>query len=143
MKIGIASDHAGYDLKIELADYLKSKGYELCDFGANSCESVDYPDYAHPLAAALSEGRFDFGILLCYSGNGVSMVANRYPGVRAALCWNEETALLSRAHNDADVCSLPVHFVDGEQARKIIDVFLTTPFEGGRHQRRIDKIDRR
>ena len=141
MKIGIASDHAGYDLKTLLIAYLKSNGHEVYDFGANSSESVDYPDHAHPLAVAMSKDRFDFGIVLCYSGNGVSMTANRHSGVRAALCWNEETARLARAHNDADICSLPSHFIDTEQAKKIIDAFLSTSFDGGRHKRRIDKID--
>lgn len=141
MKIAIASDHAGYDLKTLLTAYLKSKGYEIFDYGANSCASVDYPDYAHPLAAAMSENRFDFGILICHSGNGVSMVANRYPGVRAAICWNAETARLARAHNNACICSLPGHFIDENLAQEIVDLFLTTAFEGGRHQRRTDKID--
>ncbi|MDR2562863.1 MAG: ribose 5-phosphate isomerase B [Prevotellaceae bacterium] len=143
MKIAIASDHAGYALKTVLRDYLKSKGYEVYDFGASSCESVDYPDYAHPLAAAMSENRFDFGVLVCHSGNGVNMVANRYHGVRSAICWNLETARLARAHNNACICSLPAHFIDEKQAKEILNLFLSTDFEGGRHQRRTDKIDRR
>ena len=141
MKIAIASDHAGYVLKTALKDYLHSMNCEVHDFGANSAESVDYPDYAHPLADAVTKGLFDFGITICYSGNGISMVVNRHRGIRAALCWNEETARLARAHNNANVCSLPAHFISEEQAKTIIDVFLSTSFEGGRHQRRIDKID--
>lgn len=141
MKIGIACDHAGYEVKVHLLKWLSEQGYEVTDFGTNSTESVDYPDYAHPLGTAMNKGEFEYGISICYSGNGISMTMNRHPYVRAALCWQVEIARLARAHNNANVCSLPGHFVSKEEAVEIVRTFLTTSFDGGRHQRRIDKID--
>ncbi len=140
-KIGIACDHAGFELKEHLVDYLKKKGYEVEDFGTDSSESMDYPDTAHPLANAVAEGKYLSGITLCGSGNGISMTANRHKGVRAALCWRPEIAILARQHNDANVCSIPARFVSVAEAEIITDLFLSAEFEGGRHRRRIEKIE--
>ena len=139
-KLGMACDHAGYEMKIALIDYLKAKGYSVVDFGANSTDSVDYPDYAHPLASAVEKGEVDFGISICGSGNGINMTMNKHQGVRSALCWNAEIAGLARLHNNANACSLPARFISLDVATEIVDNFLTTDFEGGRHQCRIDKI---
>jgi len=139
-KIGLACDHAGYQLKEKLKQHLQSAGYEVTDFGTNSGESVDYPDFAHPLAEAVDKGSLDRGITLCGSGNGISMAANKHSGVRAAICWNSEITRLAREHNDANVCSLPARYLSDDEARQIVDLFMSTGFEGGRHQRRIDKI---
>ncbi|MDR1895551.1 MAG: RpiB/LacA/LacB family sugar-phosphate isomerase [Prevotellaceae bacterium] len=141
--IGIASDHAGYGLKSYLVNKLIEKGYEVKDYGTDSDNSVDYPDFGHPLGQAIDRGEEEWGIAICYSGNGINMVLNRYAGVRAALCWNRETATLARRHNNGNVCSLPAHFVSEEQAEEIVAAFLSTPFEGGRHERRVNKINRR
>jgi ribose 5-phosphate isomerase B len=138
--IGIANDHAGYMLKLKMVDYLQKKGYAVKDFGADTPESVDYPDYAHPLANAVEEGECESGISICGSGNGINMAVNKHAGIRGALCWTPEISRLARAHNDANICSLPARFITGETAYSIVDEFLNTPFEGGRHQRRIDKI---
>lgn len=138
--IGIASDHAGYELK----EYLKknmSKEMEFIDFGTKSAESVDYPDFAHQLALRVSNGELMKGILICGTGNGMSMTANKYPDVRAALCWNVDIARLARQHNDANIVVLPARFIEKEYALEIVDTFFSTSFEGGRHQRRIDKIN--
>lgn len=140
-KIGIACDHAGFELKEHLVDYLKKKGYEVEDFGTHSPESMDYPDTAHPLANAVAEGKCASGITLCGSGNGISMTVNRHKGVRAALCWRPEIAILARQHNDANVCSIPARFVSVAEAEIITDLFLSAEFEGGRHRRRIEKIE--
>ena len=140
MKIGIACDHAGYDTKEAIIKHLLDKGHEMVNYGTNSTESVDYPDFAHPLAAAVEKGEHDFGITLCGSGNGINMVANKHQEIRSALCWTAEIAELARQHNDANVCSVPARFISLEEAIAIVDAFLTTDFEGGRHQRRIDKI---
>ena len=140
MKIAIASDHAGYELKVKVKAYLEIKGYEIKDFGAFSSESSDYPDFAHPLAEAVEKKEFDVGISLCGSGNGINMAANKHAGIRSAICWKEDIAELARKHNNANICALPARFIDFELAKKIVDVFLTTDFEGGRHQRRIEKI---
>jgi len=140
IKIGIASDHAGYDLKSKLIQYLSDKGYEMKDFGTHSSESSDYPDFAHPLAEAIEKGKCIIGISICGSGNGISMAANKHQGIRAALCWNKEISELARKHNDANICSLPARFIDFEKAKEILDVFLNTDFEGGRHERRVKKI---
>lgn len=141
MKIAICSDHAGYELKIKVIAYLQSKKIaELKDFGAYSAESSDYPDYAHPMATAVEDGLFDFGISICGSGNGISMTVNKHAGIRAALCWTTEIALLARLHNNANVLSLPARFISDEEAYSMIDMFFITDFEGGRHQKRIDKI---
>lgn len=140
MKIAIACDHAGFEYKEKLVDYLKNKGYEVKDFGTHSPESMDYPDAVHPLASAVEAGESDKGIVLCGSGNGVSMTANKHQGIRCALCWNLEIAWLARLHNDANVCAIPARFISYEEAEEIVTRFLTTDFEGGRHQRRVEKI---
>ena len=141
LKIAICSDHAGYELKIKLIDYINSKNVkELKDFGAFSAESSDYPDYAHPMASAVEQQEFDYGISICGSGNGISMTVNKHAGIRAALCWMPEISRLARLHNNANVLSLPARFVSFEEASQMVDVFFSTDFEGGRHQRRIDKI---
>ena len=139
-KIALASDHAGYELKEILKNYLSEKGLEIIDFGTNSTESVDYADFAHPLANAVENGICDVGISVCGSGNGINMTVNKHQQIRAALCWIPEIAQLARAHNDANVCSLPARFISAEDAKKIVDLFLSTPFEGGRHAIRIRKI---
>ncbi len=139
-KIAIAADHAGFVLKEKLVKYLSKEGYELKDFGCFSEESVDYPDVAHPAVAAVEARTYDVGITICGSGNGINMVANKYPAIRSALCWNEEISKLSRAHNDANVCALPGRFISESEAILIVNTFLTTAFEGGRHERRIKKI---
>lgn len=138
--IGIASDHAGYRMKEHLKAFLSAKGYTLKDFGTGSPESMDYPDVAHPLAQSVENGESEFGIALCGSGNGISMTLNKHQGIRAALCWNEELASLARQHNDANVLSLPARFISEEQAEKIVLAYLSASFEGGRHQRRVEKI---
>ncbi len=139
-KVIIASDHAGYSLKEKLVPWLLSKNWEVKDIGCFSEESVDYPDYAHPLAEEVERGEYEFGITICGSGNGISMAANKHQQIRSAVCWNEEISRLARAHNDANVCSLPGRFISEEEAKRIVEIFLTTPFDGGRHQRRVDKI---
>ena len=138
--IGIANDHAGYELKIKIAGYLRQKGYTVKDFGADTSSSVDYPDYAHPLANAVEQGECELGISICGSGNGINVTVNKHAGIRGALCWLPEISRLARAHNDANICSLPARFITEETAYRIVDEFLDTPFEGGRHQRRIEKI---
>ena len=139
-KIGIASDHAGYQLKEFVIGYLDSKGYDVYDFGTNSEESCDYPDYAHPLAEAIEKGELPRGIAMCGSANGITMTLNKHQGIRAALCWEHEIASLARRHNNANVCTMPARFISTDTAREIVDIFLNTEFEGGRHQARIDKI---
>ena len=138
--IGIANDHAGFELKIKLVDYLRVKGYSVKDFGAGSAESVDYADFAHPLAEAVEQGACDLGISICGSGNGINMTINKHAGIRGALCWTPEICRLARSHNNANICSLPARFISEETAYAIVDEFLNTPFDGGRHQCRIDKI---
>ena len=140
MNIGIASDHAGFAYKEALKDHLITLGYEVEDFGAPSAESADYADYAHPLAAAVNQGRLPFGVAICGSGEGVCMTVNKHPKVRAGLVWNEEVAALIRQHNNANILCLPARFVDLDTARKLLDIFLQTEFEGGRHARRVNKI---
>lgn len=139
-KIGVASDHAGYEMKEFIIGYLDSKGYDVHDFGTDSPESADYADFAHPLACAIENGELPMGITLCGSGNGISMTVNKHQGIRAALCWTPVLGRLARAHNNANICSLPARFIDNQTATEIVDQFLNTEFEGGRHQRRIDKI---
>ncbi|MDR2853694.1 MAG: ribose 5-phosphate isomerase B [Prevotellaceae bacterium] len=143
LKIALASDHAGYELKNKVINYLqKTLGIaQIKDFGAFSAESSDYPDYAHPMAAAVESGAYDLGISCCGSGNGINITANRHKGVRSALCWLPEIAALARQHNNANVLALPARFVSEQQALEIVEVFLNTNFEGGRHQKRIDKIE--
>ena len=138
--LGIASDHAGFEMKEELKRFLKEKGYEVKDFGTHSPESMDYPDVAHPLAESVEKGEVSQGIALCGSGNGISMTLNKHQGVRAALCWNEELAALARQHNDANVLSLPARFISVDLAKRIVERFLESSFEGGRHLRRVNKI---
>ena len=141
MSIGVASDHAGYELKTKVIKHLESKGCVVHDFGTDSAESVDYPDYAHKLASAVENGSCQFGIAICGSGNGVNMTVNHHRKVRGALCWTPEIAALARQHNDANIISLPARFIEASIALQMVDVFLSTDFEGGRHQRRVEKID--
>ena len=140
-EILIAADHAGFELKEKLEAQLRQLGYDVRDFGTNSAESTDYPDYAHPLAKEVSAGHAKRGVLVCGTGLGMSYVANRYPNVRAAVVWSPEIAELARSHNDANVLVLPSRFVDDEQASSILKKWLETPFEGGRHERRVVKIE--
>jgi ribose 5-phosphate isomerase B len=140
MKVAFACDHAGYDLKIKLMKYLQDAGNELTDLGCHSSQPTDYPDFGHELAKHISKKQSDFGISLCGSGNGINMTANKHPLIRSALCWNPGIAVLAREHNDANICALPARFLSFEQAKEIIEIFLSTSFEGGRHKRRIDKI---
>lgn len=140
MKIAICSDHAGYELKSIIEGYLEANDLAYEDFGTYSAESCDYPDFAHPAAIAVEEGRCYPGIAMCGSGNGIAMTLNKHQGIRAALCWNTELASLARRHNNANVLVLPARFIEPSLALEIVDVFLHTDFEGGRHQRRIDKI---
>ena len=143
MNIIISNDHAGVELKNNVKKFLEAKGYSLKDVGNNDGESVDYPDIIHPLAKEISENKDDKGIIMCGTGNGVSMVANKYKGVRAGLCWSKEIAKLIRKHNNANVLSLPARFISTEDALEIVKVFLETDFEeGGRHERRVGKIDK-
>ncbi|MFH1321024.1 MAG: ribose 5-phosphate isomerase B [Bacteroidota bacterium] len=140
-KLGIGCDHAGYYLKEQLKKYLKKEGYVITDYGTYSEESTDYPDYAHIVAEKVIGKEFDFGILLCGSGNGISMTANKHQGVRTALCWRVDIAEMARKHNDANIISLPARFINTDEAKKIVITFLSTEFEGGRHERRVNKID--
>lgn len=140
LKIVVASDHAGFELKNSIKAYLASKGIEIQDFGCFSGESNDYADYAHPLAYAIEKDKSLTGLVFCGSGNGINMTVNKHQGIRSAICWKKEIAYLARAHNDANICSLPARFVTFEEACEIIDTFLSTGFDGGRHQRRIEKI---
>jgi ribose 5-phosphate isomerase B len=138
----IASDHAGFALKERLEAWLREQGYSVTDLGTNSDASTDYADYAHPLAQQVSDGIAPRGVLLCGTGLGMSYVANRYPHVRAAVAWSPEIAELARRHNDANVLALPARFLSEEEARQILERWLDTPFDGGRHERRIEKIER-
>ncbi len=139
-KVIIASDHAGFRLKEKLVRWLITSRYEVKDLGCFSEDSVDYPDYAHPLALAVEKGDFDYGITICGSGNGINMASNKHQKIRSAVCWNEEISRLARSHNDANICALPGRFLSEAEAKLIVKTFLTTAFEGGRHKRRIDKI---
>ena len=138
--LAIASDHAGYRMKIDIIKHLEDKGYTIIDLGTDSSEPVDYPDFGHPLANAVESGKVLYGISLCGSGNGINMVTNKHQGIRGALCWNEEISRMARKHNDANICSLPARYINVETARKIVDIFLETGYDGGRHDRRISKI---
>jgi ribose 5-phosphate isomerase B len=138
MKIAIGADHAGFDYKQALADVINSA--EIKDFGTYSADSVDYPDFAHPVASAVESGEFDFGILVCGSANGVAITANKHQGIRAAICWNTELAALSRQHNNANIVCLPARFISIDEAKSIVNTFLSTNFEGGRHANRVNKI---
>lgn len=141
MKIAIGSDHAGFQLKETLKAYLQKKGFEVKDFGTFSEERADYPDFAHPVANAIETHAAERGVLICGSGNGVNITANRHHGVRSALCWNAEIATLARQHNDANVMALPARYIDVKEAEKCLDTFFSTPFEGGRHTERVTKIE--
>ncbi len=138
--LAIASDHAGYLMKLTVIKHLEAKGYEVFDFGTDSSESVNYPDFGHPLAEAVESGRFDLGFSLCGSGNGINMVTNKHQGIRGALCWSKEISSMARSHNDANICSIPARYIDQETALEIIDAFLETEYEGGRHDIRISHI---
>ena len=140
MTIAIGNDHAGTQYKFEIVKMLEKKGHKVINFGTNTDDSMDYPDTVHPVANAVESGEADFGITLCGSGNGAQMAANKHQGIRAALCWNNELAVLARAHNNANVLSIPARFVSLQEALDFVALFLTTQFEGGRHQTRIDKI---
>ena len=141
MKIALGSDHAGYTQKEMLRTWLSSQGHDVQDFGTHSPDSMDYPDVAHPLSAAVATGTFEQGILLCGSANGVCITANKHAGVRAAIAWLPELAALARQHNDANVLCIPARYVSEEQAREIVSIFLKTDFEAGRHQQRVAKIN--
>ena len=138
--IPIGCDHAGYDLKLEVINYLREKGFEVKDFGCDSTESIDYPDYGHPVANFVESNEDTVGIVICGSGNGINMTVNKHQGIRSALCWTTEIAELARLHNDANVLALPARFISTDLALKMVDAFLSTEFEGGRHARRVEKI---
>lgn len=140
MKIAIGNDHAGTEYKFEIIKLLESRGITVTNYGTNENSSVDYPDFVHPVAKDVNEQKVDFGILVCGSGNGVSMTANKYPNVRAGLCWTKEITELTRQHNDANVLSIPARYTSVAQALAMVETFLDTTFEGGRHQNRVDKI---
>ncbi len=140
MKIAIGNDHAGTEYKFEILKLLQDKRFEVINFGTNTNESMDYPDTIHLVANAVEKKEVDFGIILCGSGNGAQITANKHQKVRAALCWNNELVELARKHNNANVLSIPARFVSLQQALGFVEIFLTTNFEGGRHQRRVDKI---
>ncbi len=139
-KIAICSDHAGFELKEKIITDLSSVGVEFKDYGTYSTESCDYPDFAHPMATAIENGEFEYGIAICGSGNGISMTVNKHQGIRAALCWNPELARLARQHNNANVLSLPARYISEEEAFQIVEDFFNTDFEGGRHVNRVNKI---
>ncbi len=139
-KIAIGSDHAGFQIKQDIIEYLRKKDFVFYDFGTFTDKRADYPDYAHPVGIAIENDEFDIGIVVCGSGNGVNMVVNKYQNVRSALCWKVEVAHLARLHNDANICAIPARFVEKEDALKIVEEFLITEFEGGRHLHRINKI---
>ncbi len=140
MKIGIANDHAAYDYKVKLVEHLRKAGHEVIDFGTDSTVSVDYTDFAHPLAEAVEAGKVDAGIAMCGTGNGMAMTLNHHKGIRAGLAWNSEIGRLVKAHNNANVLVMPARFISYRMAARITDTWLSTPFDGGRHQRRIEKI---
>lgn len=139
-KVGIASDHAGYEMKEFVVGYLQAKGYEVYDFGTHSAESVDYADFGHPLAEAVERGEVSCGVGLCGSGEGMAMTLNKHQGIRAGLCWLPEIAELIRLHNDANVIVLPARFISNDEAVALLDKFFSTPFEGGRHEARVAKM---
>lgn len=140
MKIAIGNDHAGTEYKLAVVGLLKSKKIEVENHGTDGTDSVDYPDFIHPVANAVEKGEVDFGIIICGSGNGASMTANKHQKVRAALCWNKEIVALAREHNDANILSLPARFIALAQALEMVQTFLNTSFAGGRHERRVEKI---
>ena len=140
MKIAIGNDHAGTAYKFEIIKLLESRGITVSNYGTDEDSSVDYPDFVHPVANDVNSEKVDFGILVCGSGNGVSMTANKYPNVRAGLCWTKEITELTRQHNNANILSIPARYTSVQQALAMVETFLDTPFEGGRHQNRVDKI---
>lgn len=140
MKIAIGNDHAGPEYKKAIVTMLQSKGYEIINYGTDTFDSVDFPDFGHPVALDVSEGKVNFGIVICGSGNGIAMTANKHQKVRAALCWTKEIAALARQHNDANIISIPSRFTSIAQAVDMVDTFLNTDFEGGRHTNRVNKI---
>ena len=141
MKIAIGNDHAGVEVKKNIKKHLSEKGYTVINKGYDGKESVDYPDYIHPVSLEVKEKKAQIGIIICGSGNGAAMTANKHKGVRAAICWSEEIAELARQHNDANIISIPSRFLSEKEIINIVEVFIKTDFEGGRHKRRIDKID--
>jgi ribose 5-phosphate isomerase B len=138
--LAIGADHAGFEYKEAIKKWLEEAGFELKDFGTHSAASADYPDFAHPVASAVEQDKFQLGILVCGSANGVAITANKHQGIRAAICWTEELASLSRQHNNANIVCIPARFVSLDLAKNIVDKFLTTDFEGGRHATRVGKI---
>lgn len=140
MKIAIGNDHAGTNYKFGIVEYLTSQGIEVINHGTDSSESVDYPDFVHPVATDVEEGKADLGIVICGSGNGASMAANKHPGIRSALCWTAEIAKLAREHNNANILGIPARFTSLPQAIDMVKTFLKTDFEGGRHEKRVEKI---
>jgi len=138
--IALACDHAGYTLKLKIIAHLEQEGFYIKDFGCFSTESCDYPDFAHPLASAIENGQAQAGITICSTGNGICMTANKHQGIRAALCWDIPLARLARQHNNANVLGLPANFISEELALQLVDIFFSTDFEGGRHERRVNKI---
>ncbi len=140
MTIAIGNDHAGTDYKLQIMESLKKKGYSILNSGTDSNTSVDYPDFIHPVADAVEKGEATFGVIICGSGNGAQMTANKHQDIRAALCWNNELVSLARQHNNANILSIPARFVSIHQAMSFVDIFLNTEFEGGRHQNRVEKI---
>ena len=140
MKISIGNDHAGPEYKKAIVDFLKQKGHEILNHGTDTSDSVDYPDFGHPVAIDVATGKADFGVVICGSGNGINMTVNKHQGIRSALCWDKEIASLARQHNDANIISIPARFTSIQQAVEMVDTFLNTNFEGGRHATRVDKI---
>ncbi len=140
MKIAIGNDHAGTEYKLAIVGMLKSRGIVVNNYGTDGSDSVDYPDFVHPVALDVEQGKVDLGIVVCGSGNGATMTVNKHQGIRGALCWNNEITALAREHNDANILSLPARFIALSQALEMVDTFLNTEFEGGRHERRIEKI---
>lgn len=143
MKIAIGNDHAGTDYKLAILGMLRSKGIEVVNYGTDGSDSVDYPDYVHPVALDVEKGAADMGIVVCGSGNGANMTVNKYSGIRSALCWNKELTALARQHNNANVLSLPARYIALPQALEMVEVFLNTQFDGGRHERRVEKIPKK
>ena len=140
MKISIGNDHAGPEYKKAIVEMLKAKGHEVTNYGTDSADSVDYPDFGHPVATDVEIGKAQLGIVICGSGNGINMTVNKHQGIRAALCWTKEIAALARQHNDANIISIPARYTSINQAVEMVETFLNTDFEGGRHQNRVDKI---
>lgn len=140
LPVAIGCDHAGFEYKEAIISFLEGKGMPFTDFGTHSTASVDYPDFAHPVASSVEKGESAFGILICGSANGVAITANKHQGIRAAICWGEELAQLARQHNDANIICIPARFVREGDVEKMVELFITTPFEGGRHENRVKKI---